>query len=77
MTKMSFSSSAYKSDVENDVDEESSKQKFVLRKVTKFGLPDMRYKENRDHFLENEKNADGSFDLRKTNNRKKMGFYKD
>ena len=73
MSKMSVNSSSYN----NDVDEDSGKQKFVLKKVTKFGLPDMRYKENRDQYLNKDTNDDGSPDLRKINIRKKMGFYKD
>jgi hypothetical protein len=65
-------------DTFNSNDEEvKSKEKFVLKKINKDGSPDMRYKENRDHYLPPNTNKDGSMDLRKLKNRKKLGLYKD
>jgi hypothetical protein len=74
------SSSMYSSisvDTFNDEADAKSKEKFVLKKINKDGSPDMRYKENRDHYLPLNTNKDGSLDLRKLINRKKLGLYKD
>jgi hypothetical protein len=69
----STSSSSKSSDESEDIKPET----FVLKKVNLDGTPDMRYKENRAHFLKANTNKDGTLDMRKLSNRKKKGLYKD
>ena len=55
----------------------SKKGSFVLKKKNLNGEPDMRYKENRDQFLEPGLNVDGTPDMRLLENRIQYGLYKD
>ena len=48
---------------------------FILKRVNKDGSPDMRYRENREHYLPKFQNKDGSDDLRLLVNRKKKGLH--
>jgi len=47
---------------------------FVVRYKKKDNSPDMRYNENRLHFLEEGRNKNGELDMRLLNNRKKKGL---
>ncbi|RNA45013.1 hypothetical protein BpHYR1_050709 [Brachionus plicatilis] len=61
-------------------DSDEDVKKFALRDLkeckyfTKKGLPDMRYKENREKFLIKGLKTDGTPDMRISANKKKMNF---